>query len=406
MDVLKEPDQSSKSGSGTRERTPPEKCRTPGDQIFRAGCASEERRTAPRVLAALPVYYKLFPKDEDWEQGRLLDISSTGAKLRIKKSVRLRGTIQVYFHPPESPEGVCADGIIVRTKPDTAGRNGIECGIFFAHFREIPRHQEPLYCMPDRLCDLVLKYTPLQMECRSARTLDEIREAYQLVYQEYLASGYCRENVSGLHYTSFSILPESRTFLILKDKRLLGTLSLIPDSPCGLPMESAFPDCVRSLRRADRRIAEAGLFTLDRGIFHGRNLALTHFHKLTGCFWLFKTMLDYARTCARITDLLIAVHPKHENLYRNLAFKPVAVRESYAGAHGKPALAMHLDVERLKKNLSKTCRFHEFFFGCEFPPEWFKNSFQWTDRTLNEWNRHAPILRSKLAESPQDGAEY
>ena len=235
------------------------------------------------------------------------------------------------------------------------------------------------------MCHFVVKLTPPDFAARPVRSLAEFKAAFKLIYREYVSLGYCDRNDSRMHYTAHSLLPSSRTFILKKGRILLGTISLIPDSPCGFPMETTFPKLIQEFRLRNRKIAEVSLLTLHQKAFHSKEFGLTDIHRLTGSFWLFKTLLDYARRVNDITDLIIAVHPKHEKLYRHFAFKPMGDPMPYDQAKGNPGLPMHLDVLKLEHNLASGIFFRKFFFEQESPLEMLTQFYQWPPETLRDF---------------------
>ena len=73
-------------------------------------------------------------------------------------------------------------------------------------------------------------------------THDDLRAAFKLIYKEYHKRKYCESNEAGMHYSPYCLLPQTRTFMLKNQKQLLGTMTLIGDSPWGLPTESLFPE--------------------------------------------------------------------------------------------------------------------------------------------------------------------
>lgn len=178
---------------------------------------------------------------------------------------------------------------------------------------------------------------------RLAKNPAEFKSAYRLVYREYLKKRYCRPSKSRMHYTFHCFLPDSRTFFLEKSGAFLGTLTLIPDSPCGLPIENVFPEEVQKIRSAESRIAEISLLAIDPSLYKQRELNLLHFRNWSSVFPLFKGMFQYAKQIG-ITDLIIAVHPDHQKLYQTLAFKTVSSIRPYPMACHNPAVALRLNI--------------------------------------------------------------
>ena len=128
---------------------------------------------------------------------------------------------------------------------------------------------------------------------KPARSLEEIKEAYHLVYEEYLAKGHCKPNQSKLHFHPHCVFPESRTFVLRGEGgMLLGTATIVPDSPGGLPMESSFQTEIEQLRKPGRKLGEICLLALSDEAEDGKAL--------------FQMAMEYARDVAGVTDIVTA----------------------------------------------------------------------------------------------------
>ncbi|MBI4358719.1 MAG: hypothetical protein HY584_05400 [Candidatus Omnitrophica bacterium] len=207
-------------------------------------------------------------------------------------------------------------------------------------------HRKTNRAFADRIPLLALKHAN-DYSCHTAKRFEDLRDAYRLVYEEYLIRGYCKPKTCRLHYTYFCALPESRTFLLFKreETETLGTASLILNSPCGLPSEFLFPEQIRQLQNDGRQLAEVTLLAVSSGAFGSTIFSLTNIQKLIGIFQLFKAIFHYTQAKG-ITDLIVAVNPKHEKLYQYLTFEPISPIRSYSKVCGKPALLMRLDMLR------------------------------------------------------------
>lgn len=360
-------------------------CYTAGDAFFFRDALRDQKRQVEHLLVKRAIRFRRQGTHSYWEDARLLNVSETGIRLTTRDPLAAGCTVKFDFDLPKAKQCLLTDGLVVWSKPTSSGDEGSECGITFNYRAKLHGQRHSLCCLNDRMCELVLRYTPAGIDCYPARTLDEIKSAFRLVYREYLTRGYCRPQDSGMYYTLHCLLPLSRTFVLKQKEALLGTVSLIPDSPCGLPMEPVFPEVVNELRRPAKQVAEVSMFSLSPGAFRNKDLSLTDFHKLTGTFWLFKTMLDYARCVAGVTDLLIVVHPKLERLYRSFAFRPAGKVAAYLPAGEHPGLPMHLDLEALEKHLSPERKFRDFFFDQTLSLDFLTQSYPWTSETLDEF---------------------
>ncbi|MCM8775890.1 MAG: hypothetical protein NC930_06035, partial [Candidatus Omnitrophica bacterium] len=265
------------------------------------------------------------------------------------------------------------------------GVNIVECGIAFEDSERLSHNEEVTHFIANTLCNVARKQDST-LQARPVRSFDDLAEAYKLVYKEYLARKYCSPNPRGMHYTAFCFLPETRTFILEKKGSLLGTLTLIPDTLCGLPSEAVFPGEIKKLRQPGRYLAEVSLLALDLAQFMARRFALADLMKLSQALCLFKVMINYS-DYAGITDLVISVHPKHEKLYRYFEFKSVSEIRSYAAANNNPALAMHLDYESFKKNASSNKRLKAYMLEKTTPVELFKNYYRWNPDLIRQWSQ-------------------
>ena len=91
----------------------------------------------------------------------------------------------------------------------------------------------------------------------------QFEEAFRLVYKEYLHKGYCSPHPSQMRVLFYNALPETVTFCLWRDQTLIATVTLIPDSPAGLPMEEVYPDELKKLRKEGRKICEISSLALN-----------------------------------------------------------------------------------------------------------------------------------------------
>jgi hypothetical protein len=246
------------------------------------------------------------------------------------------------------------------------------------------------FYIADKLCEIASKQEKHDASTvQIAQTLDELKAAYRVIYQEYVLRGFCPPDESQMHYNFYCFLPSSRTFILKKNEHVIGTLSLIMDSQQGLPVESAFANEIGALKTPACRIAEIGLFGLDQTLLRREDRHLANFRKLAVAFNLFKEMFAYARE-ASITDFVIAVHPKKESLYQSFTFRKIGSERPYRPACGNPAIAMHMNIQRWFEIIPQDQRMKSYFVR-ESSRDLFQNNFAWNDRVVNELLREKNI---------------
>lgn len=151
-----------------------------------------------------------------------------------------------------------------------------------------------------------------------ATTVGEYVEAAKLVHDGYVDRGIMPLHGSGVRMTPFGALPSTIVFVALRGEQLVGTLSLVVDSSLGLPMEGIYPNEVAAVRRASRKMAEVGAQCVKKEC-RGTGVG----------FLLNKAMFQMAELLG-VEDLVIAVHPKAEELYTaTLCFERLGEEKAY-----------------------------------------------------------------------------
>jgi hypothetical protein len=184
---------------------------------------------------------------------------------------------------------------------------------------------------------------PEELEFRIARTRRELEQAFALLHDSYLDAGLLgAAHPSGLRMTVHHSLPSTTTLIACWKDDVVATLSVIRDSPFGIPMESEFD--VSELRRRDLRFCEvSSLAIAPRCREKGRIL-----------FPLVKYLMLYTRDYCGINRQLLVTHPFDADLYGAIAMaRPLSNQriERYGLAHGAPALASVIDLDRFREDL-------------------------------------------------------
>ena len=190
---------------------------------------------------------------------------------------------------------------------------------------------------------------------RPALDRAELEGAYELVYHNYRPREYIPANPFGLRLTIFNAFPSSVTFVAVVHNQVIATVSLIPDTPIGLPMDEIYREEVQTLRDAGRRLVEVTMLA-DRRLTIQRSLATV----LT----LMKLVFDCAALSLKATDLCITVNPHHDKFYHEyLLFSPLGGLRAYPSVSGNPAIARRQDLERVEEEFRRRrpSLLHRFF---------------------------------------------
>ena len=350
-----------------------------------------DRRAATRLPVKVPVLYRISNVSRDWKAARALDISASGVRMVMTgNSVEMGSCLELRLKLPKMSHVFELNSTVVWSKA-APEKDKIECGLTFEGVRHLSNKEKMVHVFADKVCALALKHLD-EFETHPAASFDELKQAYRLIYKEYLARGYCSEKSSQMHFNYFCVLPETRTFVLSKKKSIVGTISLIQDSPCGLPMESLFPAEIQELRETDRKLAEVSLLSLSKEEFHRKGFSLANLKKLKASLDLFKIMLYYADTVG-ITDLVIAVHPKHEALYRYLNFEVIGPVRSYDGACGNPALPMRMNVKKFIHAIQGMPLGHYYQAFLDSPASRnIRDHYAWNSKSVEELFKMEPSV--------------
>jgi len=166
---------------------------------------------------------------------------------------------------------------------------------------------------------------------------EELEAAYRLVHDVYVEEGYADPHDSGLRVNLRYALPTTTTFIGSHDDKVVITMTILGDSPLGLPMDMIFSRELYELRCQGRYIAEVGAFA-SHPDFRRRSQAVA--------FNTNKIMWQYAVRNLHADDLVIAVNPKHEWIYRYILLFEKISRDvkRYNYVNDAPAIAMRLNL--------------------------------------------------------------
>jgi hypothetical protein len=158
-----------------------------------------------------------------------------------------------------------------------------------------------------------------------------------------------------MRVTPYHLFPSTDVFVALLRGEVISTVSLVGDSPMGLPMESIYHDVVAQRREQRLRVAEVTCLADRRRDFYR---FLPVFVELS------RILVQTARRHA-VDQLLVTVHPKHARFYeRFLAFQQVGQPKSYPLVCDHPAVALCLDFAHVDQQRAED---YQRLFGRPVP---------------------------------------
>lgn len=215
------------------------------------------------------------------------------------------------------------------------------------------------------------------IDYRIARTRQEAHEAYSLVYREYLERGYVKHTQAHMRYTLFNAIPQTTTFIGKLEDKLISTVTIIPDSNLGLPMDNLYNEELNIFRQKQSRICEIAMLATDSELFAEGISMMTNSTKMLVVFNLFKLLFDYASVKLNMDYMCITVNPKHKLTYDFLLFTEIGGIKMYDSVNGAPAIAMCLDLKNIKSEceLKKRPVIAKIFLSEPTDPDKLNNKF-------------------------------
>lgn len=208
-----------------------------------------------------------------------------------------------------------------------------------------------------------------------ARSLEDVLEAWRLLYGVYLRAGFILPNPYELHTVPQAIGPDTLVVLGRRDGLAVSTISAIADSPRGLPLDSVCPEELSRLRAEGRKFIEIGLFGDHRDLMGetGRTFhALFELMRYTSYFGLY----------LGATDCLCGIPPKRTRLYhRAFGFRPVGEVKSYATVEDNPVQLLHLETDYFLEHYSQH-RALDYFVQNPMPKSIFDSRFRFAPEAL------------------------
>ncbi|MDR2839533.1 MAG: hypothetical protein LBV49_13345 [Azonexus sp.] len=178
-----------------------------------------------------------------------------------------------------------------------------------------------------------------------AETQEELEACFKLLHNAYVASRFMAPDPSGLRVTIYHALPTTTTLCAKVDGQVVGTLSLIRESAIGFPLQRIFD--LSGVRAKEGNIAEVSALAIDRRFRHTGGTIL---------FPLMKFMYEYCTTFFDTRHLVIAVNPRHIEMYESLLYfqrLTASVVENYDFVNGAPAIGATLDLRHAPEILRR-----------------------------------------------------
>jgi hypothetical protein len=171
---------------------------------------------------------------------------------------------------------------------------------------------------------------------RAANRLELRQAAYELLHNIYSKMGFVKNKSGGLWLSIYDTLPETTTLIVEDNQGEIGAaLTLVFDSPIGLPADELYKEEIDGFRNGGRKICEIISFGINKSVKGSVKILAGLFYSAYLLAWRINNA----------TDLVITVHARYENFYRNLLFNKIGPVRKYAKVNGTPTVLLNLPLQ-------------------------------------------------------------
>ncbi|MBK1617390.1 hypothetical protein CKO42_02750 [Lamprobacter modestohalophilus] len=208
----------------------------------------------------------------------------------------------------------------------------------------------------------------------------ELERSFELVWDAYVKVGLQSPDSDPIRFTKYHLLPSTKVFIaiyrpeLLKDKpdysrlkepgEIVGTLTVVPDSEMGLPMEEVCHESVQDLRSKDGNPAEVVALAVN-----------PEYRRHNVMMYLYKLMFEYANL-TEVSDITCSVTKRHISFYQSmLLFQPMGELKTYSSANGLEVQCHRLNIEHGREVARDI--YHDRHFDADLYTFFFTENPEW-----------------------------
>jgi len=186
--------------------------------------------------------------------------------------------------------------------------------------------------------------------------IDEMKDAFSLVYRTYLKSGLQRIDGSSMRIGFHSLLPSSYLLIIKRDGKVCGTLTLIREVDGKLPIDELFSEEVGRIRETGSTVCEFSALSVDTDLSNGDHLGML--------MSLFRKAIILGSDFLGCTDFCIMIHPRHSTFYkRKFYFESIGSLLPLEKVNGAPAVPLRLNLATAREQVrTNDPQLYQYFF--------------------------------------------
>lgn len=196
-------------------------------------------------------------------------------------------------------------------------------------------------------------------DSRLTRNIDEMKDAFNLVYRTYFQTGLQQSNSSSMRIGFHDILPSSHLLIVKNDGKVCGTLTLVRDTNGKLPIDELFSEEIARIRETGSLVCELSALAVDADLSNGERWGIL--------LSLFRKAFILGHDLLGCTDFCMMIHPRHCTYYqRKFYFEKIGDAKPFEKVNGAPAVPMRLNLitgrELVRIN---DPQLYQYFYGGE-----------------------------------------
>ncbi|MFA9477527.1 hypothetical protein ACERK3_04380 [Phycisphaerales bacterium AB-hyl4] len=219
---------------------------------------------------------------------------------------------------------------------------------------------------------LPIPAAPAPSRIEVAQSVDDIMDAWRLVYESYRAKGLIASHRFRCHTAPEAIQRGTTVTVKKRGDRTVASISCYRDGRQGLPLDKVYKADLDELRKQGHRLGEIGLFA--------------EHEDEPGCgprdLFAFMRYPIFALHHQNVDQVVIGVHPRHAAFYRGmLGFVTAGATQRYSVVRNNPVVLLRFDLSKLESS-APAPRGLRYWREHRLEPETFENRFEFTKRKL------------------------
>ena len=186
--------------------------------------------------------------------------------------------------------------------------------------------------------------------------IDEMKDAFGLVYRTYLESGLQKIDKSSMRMDISNLLPSSYLVIVQRNGKICGTLTLVNETEGRLPIEELYSEEIGRIRETGSIICEFSALAVDT--------TLSNEYRVGILMSLFRKALILGNDLLKCTDLCIMIHPRHTAYYqRKFYFEKIGKLLPLEKVNGALAVPLRLNLKIARKKIHENdLQMYQYFY--------------------------------------------